>query len=183
MAHTDWLVGQDRRSAAAERIYSAATRMVARVGAEGLTIDALAAKVHCSPATIYRHVGGKSAILEAVIVHGSARVVEAVREAIAGLDGTDRVVTAMLVALDRIRAEPLGPLIIASIKPDHDREWLTASPRVAELAEEIIGTADPAATQWLLRVTLALWHWPVKDRETEYDLVRRFVGPSFENAA
>jgi hypothetical protein len=57
--------------------------------------------------------------------------------------------------------------------------WLTASPGVARLAQEVIGSDDPLAAQWLLRVTLALWYWPAEDRDIEYALVKRFVGPSF----
>ncbi len=36
--------------------------------------------------------------------------------------------------------------------------------------------ADPLATQWLIRVFLALWCWPLKDRDTERTLVQRFLG-------
>ena len=183
MARNDWLIGGDRRSEAAERIYAAATDLVSRTGFESFSIDALAAVVHCAPATIYRNAGGKKAILEAVTLRISARIVEAVRMEIVNLQGSDRVVTAIAVALARIRAEPLGPLMMGSIQPDHDGEWLTDSPGVAELAEEIIGHVDPLAAQWLIRITLALWYWPLKDRAKEYELIRRFVGPSpFLNA-
>jgi AcrR family transcriptional regulator len=156
MARNDWLIGGDRRSEAAERIYAAATDLVSRTGFEKFSIDTLAATVHCAPATIYRNAGGKKAILEAVTLRISARVVEAVRMEIVNLQGTDRVVTAIAVALARIRAEPLGPLMMGSIKPDHDGEWLTDSPGVADLAEEILGHVDPLAAQWLIRITLAL---------------------------
>jgi len=184
MARTDWMIGGDRRAEAAERIYAAATDLVSRTGFENFSIDALAAVVHCAPATIYRNAGGKKAILEAVTMRMSARIVEAVRAAIGNLEGTDRVVTAIAVALARIRAEPLGPLIMGSIQPNHDGEWLTDSPGVADLAEEIIGHGDPLAAQWLIRITLALWYWPVKDRVTEYAVLQRFVGPStFLNSA
>jgi hypothetical protein len=167
MARNDWLIGGDRRSEAAERIYAAATDLVSRTGFEKFSIDA----------------GGKKAILEAVTLRISARVVEAVRMEIVNLQGTDRVVTAIAVALARIRAEPLGPLMMGSIKPDHNGEWLTDSPGVADLAEEILGHVDPLAAQWLIRITLALWYWPLKDRVAEYELIRRFVGPSsFLNA-
>jgi AcrR family transcriptional regulator len=183
MARNDWLIGGDRRSEAAERIYAAATDLVSRTGFERFSIEALAATVHCAPATIYRNAGGKKAILEAVTLRISARVVEAVRMEIVNLQGTERVVTAIAVALARIRAEPLGPLMMGSIKPDHDGDWLTDSPGVADLAEEILGRVDPLAAQWLIRMTLALWYWPLKDRAAEYELIRRFVGPSsFLNA-
>jgi AcrR family transcriptional regulator len=179
MTRQDWLVGRDRRSEAGERIIAAASELVSRGGFENFTIEALAARVHCSPATIYRNAGGKTAILEALTLRFSQRIVESVREAIDELQGTDRVVTAILTALELIRAEPLGPLMMGAIRPDHDGEWLTASPGVAGMAEEMLGRIDPLAAQWLLRATLALWYWPLKDRETERDLVRRFVGPSF----
>jgi AcrR family transcriptional regulator len=180
---TYWLVGRGRRAEAVERIYAAAADLVSRVGFEALTIEALAAKVHCSPATVYRHAGGKATILEEVAMRASARIVASVREAIADLDGTDRVVTAIVIALDRIRAEPLGRVMMGSTQPNHDRDWLTVSPGVTALAEEIIGHRDPVAAQWLLRVTLALWYWPAKDRKTECELIRRFLGPSVANAA
>jgi len=178
MARNDWLIGGDRRSEAAERIYAAATDLVSRTGFENFSIDALAAVVHCAPATIYRNAGGKKAILETVTLRISARIVEAVRTAMENLQGTDRVATAIAVALTHIRAEPLGPLMMGSIQPDHDGEWLTDSPGVAELAEEVIGHVDPLAAQWLIRVTLALWYWPLKDRVAEFEMIRRFVGPS-----
>ena len=116
---------------------------MSRTGFENFSIDALAAAVHCAPATIYRNAGGKKAILEAVTMRMSARIVEAVRTAIENLQGSDRVATAIAVALARIRAEPLGPLIMGSIQPNHDGEWLTDSPGVADLAGEIIGHVDP----------------------------------------
>ena len=75
MARSDWLVGGDRGAAAAERIYAAATDVIARDGFEAFDIDALAARVHCSRATIYRHAGGKAEIRDAVLVRAAARIV------------------------------------------------------------------------------------------------------------
>ena len=137
MTREDWLVGRDRGSEAADRMYAAASELVSREGFEALTIEALAAEVHCSPATIYRHAGGKAAIREAVTMRTSSRIVGLVREAIKGLEGSERLVTAILVALEHIRAEPLGDLMMGSIRPSHEGEWLTASPGVARLAQEV----------------------------------------------
>jgi AcrR family transcriptional regulator len=183
MGRQDWLVGTDRRSEAVERIFAAASELVSRQGFEAFTIDALAARVHCSPATVYRNVGGKSAIIEGVMRRLSARIVQHVTEAIAGLQGSERVVTALVVALEYIRAEPLGELMMGTIRPAHDTRWLTASTMATDLAERMIGRSDPLAAQWLIRVTLALWYWPIEDRETEYELASRFVGPPFDIAA
>ena len=75
-------------------------------------------------------------------------------------------------------AEPLRQLIIGEVRPNHDSGAVTASPLVAKIAEEMLGTTDPLAAQWLIRVTFSLWYWPVKDKQTEYELVKRFAGPS-----
>ena len=85
MATDDWLVGRDRHSEAAERIYAAAADLMSRQGYDAFSIDTLAAAVHCSPATIYRHTGGKAAIRDAVLGLQAERILESVREAIAGL--------------------------------------------------------------------------------------------------
>ena len=145
MARNDWLIGGDRRSEATERIYAAATDLVSRTGFENFSIEALAAAVHCAPATIYRNAGGKKAILEAVTLRMSARIVEAVRMEMENLQGTDRVVAAIAVALARIRAEPLGPLIMGSIQPNHDGEWLTEGIVTLRTALQfaLLGGIDP----------------------------------------
>ena len=114
--HGDWLVGGDRRTAAAERIYAAATDLIARDGLEALDVDALAARVHCSRATIYRHAGGKAEIRDAVMARAAARIVETVRLAVDDLSGSERIVTAITVALKEIRSDPLGQLMINSIR-------------------------------------------------------------------
>ena len=170
MAQQDWLVGADRRTEAVERILSAASDLVSRNGFQAFTIDALSTRLNCSPATIYRHAGGKAAILERLISHFSERIIRSIHQAIAGMEGTERIMTAILVGLDCMRAEPLGQLIMGDIRPGHDSGAVTASPLVAKIAEEMIGRNDPLAAQWLIRVTFSLWYWPVKDKETEYEL-------------
>lgn len=174
----DWLVGSNRNSAASDRIYSAATDLILRAGVEAFSIGALAEEVHCSPATIYRQVGGKAVILEGIIQRASQRVLRSVRHAIQGLTGPERVVTAIEVALENVRAQALRDLMVGTISRDHDGGWVTTSPLVAALAQEIIGHADPLAAQYLVRITFALWTWPVDDQEAECELIRRFVGPS-----
>ncbi|WP_040748841.1 TetR/AcrR family transcriptional regulator [Nocardia transvalensis] len=181
MASKDWLIGRDRSAAASHRIYAAAAELIARDGFDKFTIDALAAKIHCSPATIYRHAGGKAAIREAVLGIFSARVVNLVRDSIRDLDGPERVVTAVIVALQRIRSDPLGPMMMNSIMSKHEGEWLVESSAVEGLADEMIGRPlrDPSAAQWLIRVVFMLWRWPVKDPEAECRMIRTFLAPGF----
>jgi AcrR family transcriptional regulator len=182
VGRNDWLIG-DRRIAASERIFAAAAELVARKGFSAFTIEAVAAKVHCSPATVYRQVGGKTVILEGVIARYSLSIVESVREAITGLSGAERVVTAIIVALEKVRAEPLGQSMMGAIRPNDQTGLLTASPLVNILAEEMVGRTDPLAAQYLIRIYFALWFWPVADRAAEYELVQRFVGPLFDPPA
>jgi AcrR family transcriptional regulator len=174
----DWLLGRDRRSEAAERIYTAAADLISRQGYERFTIEALAARVHCSPATIYRHAGGKAAIRDAVVAIQAARIVDTTREAIKDLKGPDRVVTATIIALQRLRSDPLAQLM-RSIHTTPVSEWITNSPIVTGLAAEMLGhdDPDPLAAQWLIRVFLGLWCWPLKDPAAERIMVQRFLGP------
>ena len=106
MSRSDWLVGGDRRTAAAERIYDAAMDLIARDGLDAFDVDTLASRVHCSRATIYRHVGGKAEIRDAVLVRAAARIVDDGARAVDGLSGAERIVTAITVALrgDSIRS-------------------------------------------------------------------------------
>src|SRR5215469_9172339 len=129
MPRHDWLVGRDRQSEAAERIYAAAGELITRRGYDAFTIEALATKVHCSPATIYRHAGGKAAIRDVVVAIQSARIVDTVREAIKDLTGPDRVVTATIVALQRLQSDPLVQLM-RSVHTTPVSEWITSSPVV-----------------------------------------------------
>lgn len=184
MTRSDWLVGDDRRTAAAERIYAAATDMIAERGLDGFDVDTLAARVHCSRATIYRHAGGKNEIREAVLIRVAARIIDTVREASEHLTGSDRIVTAISVALKEIRSDPLGRLMMSSVKAQ-DITWFTDSPVVARFARDINGLAedDPQAAQWIVRIVLALMYWPVNDVDVEREMVQRFISPAFAPAA
>jgi AcrR family transcriptional regulator len=174
-------VGVDRRTAAAERIYAAAIDLIARDGMDAFDIDALAARVHCSRATIYRCAGGKRQIRDAVMVRAASRVVESVRRAVDGLTGAERIVTAITVALSEIRSDPLGQLVFSAIRGAEERTWITESPVVAEFATELNGLTDDdtAAVQWIVRVVLSLLYWPIGDDEAERQMVARFISPAF----
>jgi AcrR family transcriptional regulator len=181
VTRSDWLVGGDRRTAAAERIYAAATDLIARDGVDAFDIDTLAARVHCSRATIYRCAGGKRLIRDVVMERSAARVVEAVRRAVTGLGGSERIVTAIGVALREIRSDPLAQLMFSTIRGGQERAWLTESPIVARLATDLNGLTDgdTEAVQWIVRVVLALLYWPVADEAIERKIVDRFISPAF----
>jgi AcrR family transcriptional regulator len=184
VARDDWLVGGDRRAVAVERIYAAATDLIAREGMDAFDIDVLAARVHCSRATVYRHAGGKAEIRDAVLSRSANRIIDAVRSDVEQLSGPDRVANAIILALKRIRSDPLGQLMISSISVTGEISWLTSSPLLAGFATDIAGLADgdPQAAQWLVRVVLSLMCWPLADPandDAERQLVQRFVAPAF----
>lgn len=181
MTRSDWLVGGDRRTAAAERIYAAATDLIVRDGMDAFDIDTLASRVHCSRATIYRCAGGKRQIRDAVMVRGASQIVESVRLGVEGLTGPDRIVTAITIALGEIRSDPLGQLVFSAIRGAEERTWITESEIVAEFATELNGLTDgdTAAGQWIIRIVLSLLYWPIGDVEAERQMVRRFVSPAF----
>lgn len=178
----DWLVGGDRREIAVERIYAAATDMITREGLATFDIDTLAKRVHCSRATIYRYVGGKAEIRDAVVARGASRIIESVRQTVENMSGAERVVTAITVALRLIRADPLGQLMMSSVRAN-EMVWMTGSPLLARFATDLTGLTDrdPQAAHWVVRVVLSLMYWPAGDDDTERQLVERFVAPAFTN--
>lgn len=185
MAGRDWLVGADRRTAAAERIYAAATELISRDGLDALDIDVLAGRVHCSRATIYRHAGGKNQIRDAVLARAAQRIIDTVRHTAAGRTGAERVVTAISAALQRIRADPLGKLMISSLHGTQELAGLADSPMLAGFAGDLSGLTDDdrLAAQWIVRLVLSLLCWPVADAATEQQVLERFVGPAFDTRA
>lgn len=180
VARDDWLVGGDRRAIATERIYAAATDMIMREGPDAFDIDALAGRVRCSRATIYRYAGGKADIRDAVVARSAARIIETVRQTVDTMTGPERVVTAITLALKLIRADPLGQLMFSPVRAN-EIVWLTGSPMLAGFAADLAGLAegDPLSAQWVVRVVLSLLYWPVGDDRAERQLVQRFVAPAF----
>ncbi|UNQ35816.1 TetR family transcriptional regulator [Prescottella equi] len=90
----------------------------------GRVLD-VAERAGCSRATLYRYVGGKPAIVAAVVSSAAASVAEDVACAVAHLDGADRVVEAILTSVAAVRADPALSYWFA--QPDRGGERL---PRV-----------------------------------------------------
>lgn len=180
----DWVVGGDRSAAAADRIYAAATELVIRDGLDALDIDTLAAKVHCSRATVYRHAGGKAAIRDAVLTRLAAAIIDKVRRAVDGLSGSDRVIAAITVALQQIRSDPLRRLMFSAGNLPDVKE-LHSSPVLAHLAAELTGITDddPQAAQWIVRIVVSLAYSPIANVRDEREVLERFVAPAFDRTA
>jgi AcrR family transcriptional regulator len=176
------LVGRkSRQHPASERICAAATDLIARRGLEAFSIETLAARVHCSPATVYRHVGGKANIRDEVLIRAASRIIDAVRNGVENRSGADRIVTAITIALAEIRTDPLGQLMLKSIRAQ-EMTWLKNSPIVAGFATELNGLTDDdeQAAYWVVRVVMSMMYWPADDADTERQIVERFVAPAFK---
>lgn len=180
MVRDDWVVGGDRRAAAADRIYGAATELVIQEGLDALDIDTVAAKVHCSRATVYRHAGGKAQIRDAILMRLAAGIIDTVRRAVDGLTGSERVIVAITVALEQIRSDPLRRLMFSTGTLPDVKE-LHSSPVLAHLAAELTGITDddPQAAQWIVRVVVSLAYSPITDVRDERRALDRFVAPAF----
>jgi AcrR family transcriptional regulator len=184
MSRDDWLFDDGRRAVATERIYAAATELIYRDGIDAFNVDTLAAATHCSRATIYRYVGGKKDIREAVLARAATRIVETVRASVAGRTGSDRVLTAIEVAVAEIRADPAGQLFLDSARGGR-WNWLATSQAVAGFAAELAGLAgdDAHAAQWIVRLVISLLLWPGVDPTAEHQMLRRFVAPAFAESS
>jgi hypothetical protein len=92
------------------------------------------------------------------------------------------VVTATIVALQGLQSDPLAHLM-QSTHATPVSEWITSSPAVTGFAGEMLGLEndDPLAAQWLIRVFLALWCWPLKDPVAQRTMLQRFLGPPYRN--
>jgi AcrR family transcriptional regulator len=180
MSRDDWLFDGGRHATATERIYATATELIIRDGMDAFSVDTLAARTHCSRATIYRYVGGKRQIRDAVLAGTAARIIETVRTSVEGREGPERVLTAIEVAVAEIRCDPMGQLFLDSARGG-GWTWLTTSPVVADFATELTGLAgdDAPAAQWIVRLVMSLLLWPDADPRTEHQMLQRFVAPAF----
>jgi AcrR family transcriptional regulator len=181
MSRDDWLFDGGRHATATERIYAVATELIVRDGFDTFSVEALAARTHCSRATIYRYVGGKKQIRDAVLASTAARIIETVRTSVEGRAGPERVLTAIEVAVAEIRSDPMGRLFLDSAAAGGGWTWLTASPVVAAFATELTGLAgdDTTAARWIVRLVISLLLWPDAGPHAEHLMLQRFVAPAF----
>ncbi|AQA01315.1 hypothetical protein BVC93_01465 [Mycobacterium sp. MS1601] len=182
MSGDDWLFGTDRHSVARTRILDAAAVLIARRGWHDFDLDALAAEAHCSRATIYRHVGGKTEIRNAVLAAAAERIAASVRRRVDGLTGGERAVEAILTALAEVRADLVGDLLLKSLARPGVSAWMIGSSLLADYAGDLTGSSsdDTEAAQWTVRVFLSLLVAPI-GTEKERAVVTRFLLPAFES--
>jgi len=176
----DWLAGGSRRALAVERITAAASDLFLERGFDRVSVLDVAERAGCSRATLYRYVGGKPALVGAVVSAAAAGVADRVLQAVDGLDGADRVVEAILTSVAAVRADPTLSYWFTHTRTGAADGYLAASPDLTRLATTLTGiTADDQAGQWIVRSVLTLLSWPGPDADAERHMVRRFVAPAF----
>ncbi|QKT06255.1 TetR/AcrR family transcriptional regulator [Gordonia sp. X0973] len=173
----DWLVGDDREARARARLYEAASDLIAKHGVDALDIDELARRAHCSRATVYRHVGGKQAIVEAVLVQRSGAIVQAVETEVAGISGNRRAAAAIREALAQIRADKVARQFVTADHAARSMTTVIESPTVLTIAGGLLGLApdDTAAAGYAARSVFAMLLWPAVDADAESGLIERIV--------
>src|SRR3954463_9096862 len=79
------MAGGDHPTTPEQRVVAAATRCIARWGLAKTTLDDVATEAGCSRATVYRlFPGGKERLLEAVVLHETARFAAGLNDALSG---------------------------------------------------------------------------------------------------
>ncbi|MFC4603108.1 TetR/AcrR family transcriptional regulator [Rhodococcus kronopolitis] len=176
----DWLGTDPRRAAAVAQIRAAAAELFLERGLEQVSIEDVAERAGCSRATLYRHVGGKSALVGGVVAAAAATVAEQVATAVAPLTGSRRIVEAILTSVAAVRSDPALAAWFAHTGPGRGDDYLASSPELGRIATTLTGIApDDDSAQWIVRVVMSLLALPAADPDTERRIVERFVEPAF----
>jgi AcrR family transcriptional regulator len=171
-----------RQELSRERMYRAAAKLIAQRGITNFSADDVAARAGCSRATLYRYVGGRSAIVDAIVCRVTLSLEQQIGQAVAGFSGPDRVVEMILAAVAVTRAESLTAQVLHHASSTHIRAHLD-SRLVLEAALDLAGLHpdDHAAGQVLVRIIWSLIQKPLDNSDSERALIERFVKPAFNN--
>ena len=180
MEHADWLTGGNRRVLAVERIHAAAADLIRERGIDGVGVDEVAARAGCSRATLYRYVGGKRALVDAVMSRAAGAVADHVEHSLEPFENSERIVEAILASVTAIRAEPTLARWFTGSRSRSTDEYLARAPELGRVAISLTRIApDEEAAGWIVRIVLSLLTWPLGDAAAERHAVERFVEPVF----
>jgi AcrR family transcriptional regulator len=176
-ASHDWLAGGTRREASQARILEVAAQLIAERGAVGVATEDICQRVGCSRATLYRYLGGRPAIFDALVRQRSIPVTAAVRRATAALTGDERVVESILVTVNGIRADPILLDVIKNVDREQMSQYLAVPESIApsDLCVAPSPLEDRIAAKMLLRIVWSLVDYPLDDPTEERALAERFA--------
>lgn len=180
MSKSDWL-GDKRTEAAAEQILDAAAELFVERGVAGVNMNDIATAAGCSRATVYRYFENRRALHVAFVNREALRVGQEIRDRTANIsDPQERLVTAILTALELVRSTPTLASWFEIGDADLASELASSSAIIeavsqAFLADLEVGSGDDARkARWTVRSILSLLTIP--DAE-ERALVEEFVVP------
>ncbi|MEU4647430.1 TetR/AcrR family transcriptional regulator [Nocardia fluminea] len=179
----DWLA-TERADLAAERIIDAAAELFAEHGVAAVGMADIAKAAGCSRATLYRYFDNRHAVRLAFVHRETRRIVAELDERFRDVtDPGERIVAAMLGAVEEVRA---NPLLIAWFRPaDSGTAGRISqdSDVIESLAAAVFapaGLTDPERSRlarWLTRVIVSLLSAPGRDAADERAMLEEFVAP------
>ncbi len=177
------------------RAIEAVLTCVARHGLAKTTLDDVAREAGCARATLYRHLGGKRALVALTVTTESERIVGELRTAAAEHDTLEDAVAAVMTRAARELASHdalqfliafESELVLPFCTFDGGNRFLTqAGAALAPCFERFLPAPDaPRLAEWVTRVILAHCHTPdgpvdLGDDHAARTLVREFVVPGF----
>lgn len=179
----DWLA-TDRADLAAERIIDAAAELFAEHGVAAVGMADIAKAAGCSRATLYRYFDNRQAVRLAFVHRETRRIVAQLNERFRDIaDPGERIIAAMLGAVEEVRA---NPLLIAWFRPA-DSGTAGRISQDSDVIESLAATifaptdlTDPQRSRlarWLTRVIVSLLAAPGRDAADERAMLEEFVAP------
>lgn len=179
----DWL-STDRADLAAERIIDAAAELFAEHGVAAVGMAEIAKAAGCSRATLYRYFDNRQAVRLAFVHRETRRIVAQLDERFRDIaDPGERIIAAMLGAVDEVRA---NPLLIAWFRPA-DSGTAGRISQDSDVIESMAATifaptdlTDPERSRlarWLTRIIVSLLSAPGRDAADERAMLEEFVAP------
>ncbi len=176
-----WLA-EDRSRIAAERILDAAGELFAERGIGAVAMGDIARAAGCSRATLYRYFPDRHELHLAYVHREARRVGRLVAADVAKVaDPEQRVATAVLAAVRRVRASPSLAAWFGAGDAAATAELAQSSPVIEALGRTAVD--DPLAARWVVRVIVSLLTAPGRTAVEERAMVERFVVPALRPVA
>lgn len=177
-----WLAGE-REELASTRILDAAGELFARDGVASVGMADVAAAAGCSRATLYRYFSNRDELRMAFVQREARRLgAELARKVRTTSDPARRLETAVLGAVDAVRADPLLAAWFAPGAAGIAVDLAAGSEVIESLAGGFVGDGDgdrdSDVARWVVRAVVSLLAMPGRDRAEERRFVRHVLVPA-----
>jgi AcrR family transcriptional regulator len=179
-----WL-GTAREELATTRILDAAGQLFACDGVASVGMAEVAAAAGCSRATLYRYFPNRDALRGAFVRREARRLGDKLaRRAARSSDPAKRLETAVLGAVDAVRADPVLAAWFGPESAGIATDLAGASEVIEALAAGFLAdlgaagadaVADPDTARWVVRGVVSLLSMPGRDRAEERRFVQRVL--------